>query len=116
MIIKKIGFWIFVVVTLIIINDLVSSILSIWQKHELVDNSQKVLTNERKKNIELKKKLKTVSSTQFVEEEARNKLFLVKQGQEIVVVAPSIYLQSSSSTERKMDSRPNWQQWWEMFF
>ena len=118
MLIKKIGYLVFIIICIIIINGLVTSILNLWQKHELVDHSEQTLTNEREKNIELKKKLKTVSSALFVEEEARNKLFLVKQGEEIIVVAPTAYLQqsSSSASEKQIDTRPYWKQWWETFF
>ena len=117
MLIKKIGYLVFIIICIVIINGLVTSILNLWQKHELVDHSEQTLANERKKNIELKKKLKTVPSLQFIEEEARNKLFLVKKGEEIIVVAPTTYLQSSSSaTEKQIDPRPYWKQWWDMFF
>lgn len=116
MLIKKIGFWIFTIIAVIIINGMIASTLNLWQKRDLVDHSEQLLTKEHQKNIELKKKLKTVGSVQFIEEEARNKLFLVKKGEEIVVVAPTTYIKTTSSTTENKDTRPNWQQWWDMFF
>lgn len=114
---KKIVFFVFIVFSLFIINDLAYSIYNLWQKHDLVDRARRTLSTEKKKNDELKIKLKEVAQPQFVEKEARDKLFLVKPGEGIVVVEPTLYMQASpSSAEKPMDSQPNWKQWWEAFF
>src|SRR3989344_7628924 len=97
MALKKIVFFIFIILSLFIINDFIHSIYNLWQKNDLVERAKQTLDTEKKKNIELKSRLKTVTAPQFVEEEARNKLFLVKHGEGIVVVAPTEYLQASSS-------------------
>ena len=78
MFVKKIVYFVVVIAALVIINDLAHSIISLWQKSELLDQRQQSLNVERAKNTELKKRLKSVSGPQFIEEEARNKLFLVK--------------------------------------
>lgn len=114
---KKIVFFVFIVFSLFIINDLTHSIYNLWQKHDLVDRARRTLNTEKKKNDELKERLKDVAQPQFVEKEARNKLFLVKPGEGIVVAGPTIYMQASgSSAEKPMDRQPNWKQWWEAFF
>jgi cell division protein FtsB len=115
--VKKIVFFVFIIFSLFIINDFLHSIYSLWQKSDLLDRAKRTLSTEKKKNIELKNQLKFVTQPQFIEEEARNKLFLVKPGEGIVVVAPTDYLQASDSTTVKpIDTRSNWRQWWETFF
>jgi len=115
--IKKIVFFIFIVFSFFVINDLTHSIYSLWQKHDLIDRTRRTLGMEKKKNEELKEKLKDAGQQLFIEKEARNKLFLVKPGEGIVVVEPTVYMQASaSSTIKPMEGLPNWKQWWETFF
>ena len=113
---KKIVFFVFIVFSLFIINDLAHSIYNLWQKRDLVDRAKRTLSTEKKKNDELKRRLKDVVQPQFIEKEARDKLFLVKPGEGIVVVEPTVYMAASSSAEKPTDKQPNWKQWWEMFF
>lgn len=114
---KKIGFFIIVVFFLFIINDLMHSIYNLWQKHDLTDRARRTLSAEKKKNDELEEQLRDVTQPQFIEKEARDKLFLVKPGEGIVVIEPTVYMQASGSSEGKFkDKRPNWRQWWETFF
>lgn len=117
MLIKKIVYFIFIVISLFIINELVHSIYGLWQKQSLIDESRQALNFEKKKNIDLKNRLKVVNQPQFIEQEARNKLFLVRPGEGIVVIAPTEYLKASRSAgEKSLDTRPNWLKWWEVFF
>jgi cell division protein FtsB len=114
---KKIVFFVFIVFSLFIINDLSHSIYNLWQKNDLIDRARRTLNTEKKTNDELKSRLKEVGQPQFVEKEARNKLFLVKPGEGVVVVEPTVYMQASpSSMIKSMERESNWKQWWEMFF
>lgn len=113
---KKIVFFAFIVFSIFVINDLIHSIYNLWQKHDLVDQARRTLNAEKKKNVDLKHRLKEVEQPQFIEKEARDKLFLVKPGEGIVVVAPTVYIKASSYLQKKIDLRPNWKQWWETFF
>jgi len=116
--IKKILFFVFIIASLFVINDLVHSIYSLWQKNDLIVRSRDELAREKNKNSELKMGLKKVGENEFVEEEARNKLFLARPGEGIVVVAPTMYI-STNSAERSavvIDGRSNWEKWWDLFF
>lgn len=115
--IKKIVFFSFIVFSIFVINDSVHSIYSLWKKHDLLDEAKRTLSVEKQENDELKKQLKIVAEPHFVEGEARDKLFLVKPGEGIVVVAPTEYLPASSSVQVKfVERRANWQQWLDVFF
>ncbi len=116
MVIKKIVFFVVIIFSLFVINDLVHSIYNLWQKNDLIEKFELALGMEKKKNIEMKERLKVVTQPQFIEKEARNKLFMARPGEGIVVVAPTVYMQAKSTTKRHVDTRPNWQQWWETFF
>jgi cell division protein FtsB len=114
--IKKIVFFTIVVASLFIINSLVHSIYSLWQKQSLVVDAQQNLETEKKKNQKLKEELSIVNNKQFIEEEARDKLFLAKPGEKVIVM-PSVALQASPSVSlTPVDTRSNWKRWWELFF
>ena len=114
--IKKIVYLGVVILSLFIINGLVHSIYSLWQKQGLVANARQDLEKEQLKNKHLKDELAQTSNRQFIEEEARDKLFLAKPGEKIIVI-PSTYLQASPSVSlTPSNTLPNWEKWWELFF
>jgi cell division protein FtsB len=110
--IKKVAFFITIIVSLIIINGLVRSIIDLWNKQDVVTTARQELNREKQKNEELKVQLGYVKSEQFVEEEARNKLFLVKPGESDVIIPPSLI-------EKKEIKKPvvlsPWEQWMKLF-
>ena len=110
--VKKAIFIIAVIVLLVIINNLVHSIYDIWNKQDLLNQAQKELTKEESKNQKLKAELSYVQTQKFIEEEARNKLFLVKPGEQQVLI-PNKSIESSKVQEKQI---PNWQKWVNLFF
>lgn len=113
---KKIVFFGIIIASFFVMNSLVHSIYTLWQKNALVTEAKTELDQEKKENQVIKKKIAEVKKTQFVEEEARNKLFLAKPGEGVLVI-PSQYLHANpSAAPNPPDLRPNWQKWWETFF
>lgn len=110
---KKILFLITITASLFIIKDLLYSIYTLWHKNDLLIVAQRELIKERKQNLKLRTELSEASKATFIEEEARNKLFMVKPGESVVVV-PEV----PHKTELKVSEKPlpTWQQWWELFF
>ena len=109
---KKAAFLIAVIVLLLVINNLVHSIFEIWNKQDLLKQAQKELTKEEEKNQKLKAELSYVQTQKFIEEEARNDLFLVKPGEQQVLI-PNMASESAKVPEKQI---PNWQKWWDFFF
>lgn len=103
-----------VIACLLIINNLIHSIYNLWQKRDLVTLAQEELNKAKEQNKALKSKLSLVDSPQFIEEEARNKLFLVKPGEEILITKD--VRNASSSAKSNENEKPNWQRWWDLFF
>ena len=112
---KKILFIVAIVASVFIINSLVRSIYDLWGKQDLITKAQKELDKEKMENRDLRSKLSKAQSSQFVEEEARNKLLLVKPGEEQVII-PQDLISSQSSQRKNIDMRPNWRKWWDLFF
>lgn len=112
---KRISFLIVIVILFLIIIRLGSSIYTLWHKQDLLTNAQKELTQEKKENIQLKSQLRIVTSAQFLDEEARNKLLLVKKGESDVLIDPTL-LQASNSAQKKETNKSNLEQWIDLFF
>lgn len=108
---KKIIFVIVVLVLLLIINSLARSIYDLWQKQDVLTEAQEDLDKEKLRNQKLKASLSYVVTEEFIEEKARNNLFLAKPGEQQVVIP-----QKEEKTDEKKQQLPNWQQWLELFY
>lgn len=113
---KKVLFFIIVIASFFIIRNLVVSIYNLWQKQDLIVAAQKELEEAKKKNREYKAQASKVNSPQFVEEQARNKLFMVKPEESVIVISKDLLSASRSASVKPKEVRANWQQWLELFF
>lgn len=64
----------------------------------------------------LKNRLTRVKSQDFVEEEARNKLFMVKPGESTIIIPTATIHNAVITKAVKKIEKPNWEQWKELFF
>ena len=76
--------------------------------------AQQQLQQEKKEHVTLQQQYHVVSNPSFIEEEARNKLFMTKAGEQEVLIAQSSSQEMKKEVEK--DMRPNWQQWVNLFF
>lgn len=110
---KKVLFILTITASLFIIKDLVYSIYSLWSKKDLLTVAQKELGREKQENNRLVVSLSEAKKQSFIEEEARNKLFLAKPGESIVVLPHTSF---EAKIVKKEAPKPNWQQWLQLFF
>jgi cell division protein FtsB len=110
---RKLSFVVILLIGLLVINNLVRSIYGLWQKRALIEDAKRELSIEKQKYVALSEQMKEVGSPSFLEEEARNKLFLVKPGEEVVIVPreekKEIY------TTKKVKEKAIWEQWLSYF-
>lgn len=112
---KKIAFFTVLIISLFIINNLVRSIYNLWQKQDLLTKAKNEVVKEKQLNEALKKQLTVVSSPDYVEEEARNKLLLRKNGEKIVLI-PSLTPSSPVRSNAPAKKEAPWKQWMDLFF
>jgi cell division protein DivIC len=98
-----------IVTTLFSLNDVLG-------KRGIVDSRNSELEAAKKENARLKKQLVIVKSEGFVEQEARNKLGLVKSGEVVVVVPMQETPLRQGYAGQSGEAKSNWRQWWELFF
>ncbi|HWY79208.1 MAG TPA: septum formation initiator family protein [Candidatus Sulfotelmatobacter sp.] len=113
---KKIVFFAILVILILTINDLVHSIYTIWQKQDLILQAQKTIAAAIEENQKLKKQIAQVNQPQFIESEARNKLLFAKPNEGIVILPKNQINIHSTYLSKTVDTLPNWQKWWDLFF
>ena len=111
---KKVIFFVIIVIFLFIINNFFHSIYRMWQKQDLIVSARKELAREKSEQRKLSNDLEKVKKPTYLEEEARNKLFLVKPGEEIVVI-PSNAPAMANKPRLAKKAEPIWQQWYKLF-
>lgn len=112
---KRIIFIIILIASFFIIKNFVFSIYTLWQKQGLVERSQMELNKEKKENQTLKEKLNKANSQAFIEEQARNRLFLVKSDEQRVFISQEL-IASQTAKNKVINETPNWKKWWKLFF
>ncbi len=105
-----------VIILLVVIKNLLTSIYTLWNKQELVTQNKAQLEVEKRKNQELKAKLSYAQSQEFIEQQARDKLFLSKEGEQEVIIPPQVQEAATPKREAEVkDTRPNWKKWLDLF-
>ncbi|QQG43009.1 MAG: septum formation initiator family protein [Candidatus Daviesbacteria bacterium] len=113
---KKISFFTVAVVLLIIIYSLISQIFSAFRSGDRLSEALDKLHQLQIKNQALKKSLKTASSPEFIEQQARDKLGLSKEDEVVVVIPEEIIQKILSQTQPNVPRLPNPIGWWKVFF
>lgn len=108
---------IYIIVLFFALASIVNSVSAIYQlfhKRDLLIAAQQALKKQKKQHSELQDRLKTVSSQAFIEQEARNKLFFLKPGENTIFIAKDL-IATKSAIIQKSPTKTNWQQWIEIF-
>lgn len=110
---KRILYIIAIILSLFVIKHLTTSIYDLWKKQDLITLSENELSAEEQKNRVLKRQLAVVESKEFVEEQSRNKLFLVKPGEQTIVIPDELLPKKKQDTQ--LHQEPNWVLWLKFF-
>lgn len=112
---KKILFIILFFSLFLIIIGLSRSIYDLWKKQDLLISYQKQLENQKNQNQKLKKELSDTQNPNFLEQKARDDLFLAKPGEQSVLIPQSMIIGTKSAKPIE-ELVPNWKKWWGLFF
>ncbi len=114
--IKKIALGLTILITVIIAYNLITQIMGTVKSGERLSQAADELYKLEVKNKDLKNRLSQISSSQFIEEEIRNKLGLVKKGETLVII-PEVKLKSVLGASLSAQIRlPNPLGWLKVFF
>lgn len=109
---KRIAILAVIIILLVIIKNTVFSMIALLNNSGYGKNLENELSMEQQKNKFLKERLSYVKTDRFVEEEAREKLGLTKQGEKIVILPKK----GGKIDQQQAEDKPNWQKWWDVFF
>lgn len=78
-----------------------------------ISNLTQELRAKKKEHGFLTEKLLYVKSSEFIEQEAREKLGMTKIGERVVIAPPPTL---TVTTEELPQKTSNWEKWWSVFF
>jgi len=109
--------FIVIVVSIVMVINLSRSIWDLWRRRDVLGERQEVLRRAEEENKRLQSELEYAQSPEFIEQEARNRLGLGREG-ETIVLMPKFQISSTKSqtNEEKEENAPNWKRWWRLFF
>ena len=113
---KKIILGIILLIIFGFVYNLIAQIITAVKSGDRLDSAVEIVYKLEAKNKELKKKLSGIQSPDFIEEQARNKLGLGKNGETLVIIPDEkikLVLGASQSTLVRL---PNWLGWLKVFF
>jgi len=112
---KLISFFLFLLGFYLIIS-LSRNILTLVKKGEEIKKQNLKVSELKEKNKELKTRLEYVSSEEFIEKEAREKLGMAKPGEEILVLPENVLEKNKTKDKENEEELPNFKKWWRLFF
>lgn len=114
---KKIFFLLITVISFFVISNFLTSIYTLWHKKDLLIIANNQLQREEADNAKLKQQLAKVKGKDFIEEQARDRLFMVRPSEsEIIIPASALHLLPSTKSISQTYQKPNWQRWLGLFF
>lgn len=111
---KRIAYFVVIILSLIAINNLLRSSISLWQKNDVLTRAQRELDKEKKEHAVLERQLTVVKNPNFMEQEARNKLLLGKTGEQLVLMVTPSVIPTPKQEKRSLES--NLTQWKNLFY
>jgi len=111
----------FIVAALFLLYSVARNISRITNADQSLDDARRELARLEDQQTTLQKELEKVTSQEFVEKEARDKLNLAKEGEIVLVLPEDGVLKSLSPRRVKAEEAytlpdPNWKKWMQLFF
>ena len=92
------------------------SAYTLSQKKGIIAERQQALRELTEKNRKLQQELKQATSPAFIEQAARDKLGLVREGETVVIMDKSNPSAGGLNDQERSQELPSWKQWWGLFF
>jgi len=110
----KLTNWFFLIFTLLLFLNVIRSYFAFQNRRSIVSQVQIKLQKTKEENENLKRQLARVESKEYIEEEARNKLNMGREG-EMILILPSVS-PISEPTPTPVDTTTNPEKWLRIFF
>ena len=104
-----------IIVGIILIVSLSRSILKMFKARDELKLAEQKIEELQEEAASLTEKKEFYQSEEFIEQEARNKLNMVKEGETVVVLPPNVKEILGEKEIQPQISVPNWRQWLNLF-
>ena len=105
-----------ILISLLVGYNLIVQITDALKSQDRLFSQAEVVYQLEAKNREFKKKLSEVQTPQCIEETARNKLGLGREGETIVIIPEEKLKSILGASQSAVIRLPNWLGWWKVFF
>lgn len=105
---------ILLVIVLLLFGSLIRSWTNLAERQKIIKEAKIKLAEEQKEQDNLKRELVRSESTGFIEEQAREKLNMSREG-ELIILLPTPMI-SPSPTPSPVNTSANWQKWVRLFW
>jgi cell division protein FtsB len=99
--------------------SLARNVIRILRAGEKVQEAEGRVEKLKKEQEELKKRLETIGSDEYIEKQLRDNLGLAKEGEVVVVLPDEETLRALAPRFEQEDETlpdPNWKKWWKLLF
>ncbi|OGM02253.1 hypothetical protein A2115_01995 [Candidatus Woesebacteria bacterium GWA1_41_8] len=110
--------YLFIAFFILLTVSLARNVIRILKAGERVGEAEKRVEKLKVENEELKKRLETVGSEEYIEKQLRDNLGLAKEGETIVVLPDEETLRALAprvEEEEETLPDPNWRKWLKLF-
>ncbi|PIU33387.1 hypothetical protein COT04_00250 [Candidatus Shapirobacteria bacterium CG07_land_8_20_14_0_80_39_12] len=104
-----------IIIGIVLIVSLSRSILKMFKARDELRLVEQKIEELQKEAASLTVKKEFYQSEDFIEQEARNKLNMVKEGETVVVLPPNLKELLGEKENQPPASLPNWRQWLNLF-
>ena len=104
-----------IIIGIALIVSLSRSILKMFKARDELRLAEQKIEELQKEAASLTVKKEFYQSEEFIEQEARNKLNMVKEGEIVVVLPPNLKEILGEKENQPQASLPNWRQWLNLF-
>lgn len=115
---KKISFTAIILISVFIAYNLIIQIFQALHSGDRLSLATEILYKLEVENKRLKERLEQTKTDEFIVEQARNKLGLVKKGETLIVIPEDKINQvlSASQSAKEEERLPNWVGWFRLFW
>lgn len=108
-----------IIVGFLLIGSFVVSIYNLWRRGDVIEEREAYLKRLEQEQVELKNQLSYTLTQDFIEEEARNKLNMIRPGETLVVLpqtsSPSAENTITTQVANEPEKESNLGEWWSLF-
>jgi len=117
-IISKTPTYLFMALAVFLGISLLRNISNVKRVNQRIDQKEKEVARIENEQEELKRKLEFTQSSQYMEQQLRDKLGLAKEGETVVIMPPPEVLRNIApkyEEEKDVLPDPNWKRWLKLF-